>query len=185
MPVVLSLKSVGSKFNTQFEIIENGEGMFSGIIDEIVMNQMPSGVFTPPNRLMRVAAELPLLSGAVIRSNAGTIYLVGDHGISETFEGTVFKAFRLFPTNEKFDVDRPVKITDPVTGLAKSESLETVANIWGIYQPQPEIFDRETHVSEETGRFITNYPVLRGDTINGKRVFRVDKELGLYIAILS
>ena len=70
---MLSLKSVGEKFNTCFEIIENGVGTFSGIFDEIVMNQMPSGVFIPPNRLMRVTAELPLLSGMVIRSQARAI----------------------------------------------------------------------------------------------------------------
>jgi hypothetical protein len=182
---MLSLRNVAERFQTRFEIIENGSGTFSGIINEIVLNNPPAGIFNMPNRIVRVAPNLPLLSGMVIRSEAGTVYLVAEHGYSESWEGPIFRAFRIFPTFEKFAIERQVKQNEVVTGLPKTESLDTVATVWGIYQPQPEIFDRGTRVSDETGRFITNYPLQRGDMVRGKRVFRVDKELGLYIATLS
>ena len=183
---MLSLATISEKFHIQFEILENGEGTFSGIIDEIVMNQAPSFVFVVPRRLLRVPAELPVRSGMVVRSEGGAIYMVGDHGESESFEGTVFKAFRLFPTHERWIVYRRMKTIDIVTSLPMDEGEPVeVANIWGSYEPLPEQFDRETRVAAETARFITNYALEPGDIVAGKRVFRVDKELGLYIATLS
>lgn len=182
---MLSLASIDDKFNIRFEIIENGSGTFGGIIDEIVMNQAPSFVFVTPRRLLRVPADLPVRSAMVIRSEGGAIYMVGEHGESESFQGTVFKAFRLFPTHEKWSLKRRLKTTDLVTGLEKDSEIVEVALIWGSYEPLQEQFDRETRVAAETARFITNHPIENGDIIAGKRVFRVDKELGLYIATLS
>ena len=182
---MLSLASIDDKFNIRFEILENGSGTFSGIIDEIVQNQAPSFTFVPPRRLLRVPAELPVATGMVIQSQAGAIYMVAEHGESESFEGTVFKSFRLFPTHEKFSVKRTMKIAETVTNLPKSQEPVEIANIWGTYEPQPEMFDRETRVSEETARFITNFPIEMGDEVAKKKVFRVDKQLGLYIATLS
>ncbi len=183
---MLSVASIAEKFNITFEILENGSGTFSGIIDEIVQNQAPSFVFVAPRRLLRVTAELPITTAMVIRSEGGAIYMVGEHGESESFEGTVFKSFRLFPTHEKYDVYRRIKTVDVVTGLEKDQGEPVVvANVWGSYEPLQEQFDRETRVAAETARFITNYPIEAQDIIDGKRVFRVDRQLGLYIATLS
>jgi hypothetical protein len=182
---MLSLASIDDKFNIRFEILENGSGVFSGIIDEIVQNQAPSFVFVPPRRLLRVEAELPVETGMVIQSEGGAIYMVAEHGESESFQGTVFKSFRLFPTHEKWLLQRRMKTTDVVTDLPMDDEIVEIANIWGAYEPLPEQFDRETRVAAETARFITNYPIQREDILDKKRVFRVDKQLGLYIAVLT
>lgn len=183
---MLSLASIDDKFNIKFEIIENGSGTFSGIIDEIVQNQAPSFIFIAPRRLLRVPAFLPLTTSMVIKSEAGTNYMLGEHGFSESFEGTVFNSYRLFPTKTKFALKRRMKTVDVVTGLPKDDGQPIdIANIWGSYEPTQEQFDRETRVAAETARFITNYPIKMEDIIDNKRVFRVDYELGLYIATLS
>lgn len=182
---MLSLQSIDDKFNITFEILENGSGTFKGIIDEIVMNQAPSFVFVPPRRLLRVPATLPLNTSMIVRSQAGTVYMLGEHGFAESFQGTVFNSFRLFPTHDRYAIMRRVAVNDAVTGLKKDDSVIQVATVWGSYEPLPEAFDRETRVAAETARFITNHPIERGDIIDGKRVFRVDKLLGLYIATLS
>lgn len=181
---MLSLASIDDKFNIRFEVIENGSGTFGGIIDEIVQNQAPSFIFVPPRRLLRIPAELPVETGMVIRSEGGAIYFTAEHGESETFQGTVFKSFRLFPTHDKFFLKRRMKTIDVVTNLEVDDEIVDIANIWGAYEPQPEAFDRETRVAAETARFITNYAIKREDIIDDKRVFRVDKQLGLYIATL-
>lgn len=183
---MLSLNSIDEKFKIVFEIIENGTGTFHGIIDEIVQNQAPSFVFVPPRRLIRIEAQLPIDTSMVIRSQGGAIYMLAEHGESESFQGTVFKSFRLFPTHEKWKVMRRMPVVELVTGL-KSDDGEPVevANIWGSYEPLQEAFDRETRVAAETARFITNSEIKQGDIIDHKRVFRVDKQLGLYIATLS
>lgn len=182
---MLSLASVDDKFHIKFDIVENGIGSFSGIIDEIVQNQAPSFVFIAPRRLLRVPAMLPLNTAMVIRSQAGTHYMLGEHGFAESFQGTVFNSFRLFPTSNRFALKRRFKNVDLVTGLAKDETIQTVKEIWGSYEPLQEQFDRETRVAAETARFISNNELLQGDIIDGKRIFRVDRELGLYIATLS
>src|SRR5881628_2299167 len=139
---MLSLASVGEKFDIRFEIIENGSGTFSGIIDEVPMNQSASANFSLPRRLLRVTAQLAILAGMVVRSQAGAVYIVGEHGESESFESTVFKSFRLFGTHDKFSVKRSVKTIDLVTNLPVTDGEPTeVANIWGTYEPLPELFD--------------------------------------------
>jgi hypothetical protein len=184
---MLSLASTDEKFKTRFEIIENGQGVFAGIIDEISQTQVPSYVFSPPRRLLRVDKLLPLSTKMILRTQGGTIYLIGQHGDSETAQGTVFRSFRLFQSTKRYHWERRVSRTHPVTGLAMTEDVVnmTPPYIYGSYEPTPEAFDRETHVSIETARFITNQPIQRQDRIDGKDVVRVDEQLGLFIATLE
>lgn len=184
---MLSLKGADERFKTAFEVIENGAGVFTGVIDEISQSQVPSYVFSSPRRLLRIERLLPINTSMVIRTAGGTTYLVGQHGDSESTEGVVFRSFRLFEPTGRYKWERPVRALEPVTGLKQSESLQPMvpAMIWGSYEPTQEAFDREYHVANETARFITNQPVQRQDRIGGKDVIRVDKQLGLYIATLA
>lgn len=185
---MLSLASSDDKFKTSFEIIENGVGVFKGIIDEISQTQVPSYVFSPPRRLLRVDKLLPLTTKMILRTQGGTIYLIGQHGDSETAQGVVFRSFRLFQADEhKFHWQRRVSVQHSVVKLKETENIQdmTPAYIWGSYEPTPEQFDRETHISNETARFITNHPLQRQDRIDGKDVVRVDEQLGLFIATLG
>lgn len=184
---MLSLGSVDERFKTRFEIIENGSGIFTGIIDEISQTQVPSYVFSPPRRLLRVEKDLPISTTMILRSEGGTVFLIGMHGDSETSQGTVFRSYRLFQAIDRFHWQRRITDSDAVTGLAKTDGLQDMSPsyIWGSYEPTPEQFDRETHVSIETARFITNQPLLRQDRVDGKDVVRVDHQLGLYIATLE
>jgi hypothetical protein len=184
---MLSLASVDDKFRTRFEIIQNGAGVFTGIIDEISQTQVPSYVFSPPRRLLRVEKLLPLSTKMILRTQGGTIYLIGQHGDSETAQGTVFRSFRLFQSTKLFRWERRQATTNIVTGLPETDQMVPMdpALIYGSYEPTPEAFDRETKVSIETARFITNQPIKRQDRIDGKDVIRVDEQLGLFIATLE
>lgn len=184
---MLTLDSADEKFKTRFEIIENGTGVFHAIIDEISQNQVPAYVFSLPRRLLRIDKNLPLSTRMILRTQGGTIFLIGRHGDSETFQGTVFRSFRLFEATQKYHWQRRVLKANRLTGLAESESLQDMqpAYIWGSYEPTPEAFDRETHVANESARFITNHPIQRQDRVDGKDVIRVDEQLGLFIATLS
>lgn len=182
---MIGLKCIDDQFEIEFSIIENGSGNFKGIIDEISQTQAPSYVFSPPRRILRVNPRLLLSTSMIIRSPGGTTYMMGEHGDSETSEGVVFKSFRLFETHTRFPVERRTQVVDAFTGLKKDSVQTQVTTIWGAYEPLPEVFDREIRVPTETARFITNYPLQRQDIIEGKSVFRVDKQLGLYIATLT
>jgi hypothetical protein len=184
---MLNLENVDEKFKTIFEIIENGSGIFKGIIDEISQTQVPAYVFSPPRRLLRVHKNLPISTSMIIKTQGGTIFIVGYNGDSETAQGTVFRSFRLFQSPQKFRWQRIQEYIEPVTGLRGDTALQDMnpAYIYGSYEPTPEQFDRETHISIETARFITNQPIRRQDQIDGKNVVRVDHQLGLYIATLE
>jgi len=185
---MLSLRSSDDRFKIRFEIIENGSGVFSGVIDEISQTQVPNYVFSLPRRLLRVDKGLPINTSMVVLSQGGTPYMIGEHGDSEAPEGMVFRSYRLFEPSGKYSWRRPTKVVDVVTGLPKSDELQnmTPATIWGLYEPnQREAFDREYYVSTEQASFITNQPIKRQDRIDGKDVIRVDYRLGLYIATLS
>lgn len=184
---MLSLATSDDKFYTKFEIIENGSGVFSGIIDEISQTQVPAYVFSQPRRLLRIEKNLPVKTNMVLRTQGGTVFLIGENGDSETAQGVVFKSFRLFQAIKKYHWQIKKSIVEPVTGLKGDEKLidAPVPYIWGSYEPTPESFDREVKVAVETARFITNHPIQRQDYIEGKNVVRVDYQLGLYIAVLS
>lgn len=184
---MLNLGNADSKFRTRFQVIENGTGVFTGIIDEISQTQVPAYVFSPPRRLLRVNRNLPINTTMVIRTQGGTVFLVGENGDSETAQGTVFRSFRLFQAIKRYRWQRKSQYIEAVTGLEGDITLVDHGSgfVWGSYEPTPEQFDRETHVSIETARFITNQPLERQDVIDGKNVVRVDYQLGLYIATLS
>lgn len=184
---MLSLENADERFKIKFEVIENGLGTFGGVIDEI--NQVPgsTAVFSAPRRILRVDKLLPINTRMVVRTQGGTVCLVGLHGDSESFQGTVFRSFRLFQATNKYSWERRVSEIDTVTQLPKTEGMRPMdpPMIWGSYEPTPELFDREHRVPIETARFITNHPVQRQDRIDGKDVARVDYQLGLYIATLA
>lgn len=185
---MLSLRTSDDRFKIKFEIIENGSGIFSGVIDEIAQSQVPNYVFSLPRRLLRVDKGLPINTAMVVRTQGGTPYMIGEHGDSEATEGLVFRSYRLFEPSGKYSWKRTTKVYDQVTNLLKSEDLVDMepATIWGLYEPtQREAFDREYYVSQEQASFITNQPIKRQDRIDGKDVIRVDYRLGLYIATLS
>jgi hypothetical protein len=184
---MLGFNNIDEKFRTKFEIVENGSGVFTGVIDEISQTQVPSYVFSPPRRLLRVDRRLPLNTTMVLRTNGGTVFLIGHHGDSETNQGTVFRIYRLFEPTKTYHWQRRTQYVDPVTLLQADDGMHDMspAYIWGSYEPTPEQFDRETHVSIETARFITNQPIQRQDHLDGKSVVRVDYQLGLYIATLE
>lgn len=182
---MITLENVDNRFEIEFSVIQNGSGRFKGVIDEISQTQAPSYVFSQPRRILRVKPGLLISSTMVIRSAGGTNYLIGNHGDSENAEGTIFRSFRLFETHTLYSLQRRLKVTEPITGLREDTELDEIAQIWGTYEPLPEMFDRETRVAAETARFITNYPIQRQDVIDNKSVFRVDQQLGLYIATLA
>jgi hypothetical protein len=184
---MLSLSSADEKFKTKFQIIENGVGVFRGVMDDPTQSLGGASSLLPPRNVLRVERNLPIRSNMVIQSEGGTVYLLGHHGVSEGMQGVVFRSFLLLQALRKFHWQRPFHEIEPLTQLKGTEGLKemTPPFIWGTYEPLQEQFDRELHISSETGRFITNQPIQMQDRIDGRNVVRVDQQLGLYIATLG
>lgn len=180
-----SLPRADDRFATPLTVIEGGSGQFRGVITEPSQGEVPSYQFNLPRRLLRVDAATPIAAGMVVRSHDGTVFMIGQHGDSETSHGPAFRSFRLFEASQKFSWKRRGKVTDTRTGLTKDSVLADQPEIWGVYEPSPEMFDRQMRTSFESGRFITNADVQRDDVVNGMKVSRVDIQLGLRLCQLG
>ena len=177
-----SLRKVNDRFVDRIEVIEGGSGFFQGIIDEPSQGTIPAYQFTSPRRLVRTNPGVPLKAGMVIRAVGGATYIVGDLGDSDD----IFQSFRLFETTGQYVWKARAKAIDPVTELPMENGTTEKGIIWGTYEPgAQETFDRQLHLDFETGRFITNAMLQRDDIVNEKRVTRVDRVLGLSLAVLS
>lgn len=180
-----SLSAVNRRFTTRFEIVEGGSGYFNAVINEPGQGEVPAYQFNLPRRLLRVEDGIPVNTGMVIRDPEGTVYMLGKHGSSESRGKTLFRSFRMFEANAQYTWEKRSKEVDPITKLQKDTGLVVHAMIWGCYEPSPEVFDRAVRTNFETGRFITNRLVDRDDVIDGRKVTRVDEQLGIYICTLG
>lgn len=180
-----SLSRVDTRFQTTFSIIEGGSGSFRGVITEPGQGEVPSYQFNLPRRLLRVPESLPLTSGQVVQDSIGTTFMLGEHGASEVRGEVLFRNFRMFQATGQFSWQKRKKKIDLVTRLETDDGLADQPDVWGVYEPSPEMFDRALRSGFEVGRFITNRAVARDDMVDSRKVSRVDQQLGVYICTLG
>jgi hypothetical protein len=179
------LSSTDSRFTTTFTIIEGGSGSFRGIITEPGQGEVPSFQFNLPRRLLRVSPDLALTTAMVVRDQAGAVYMLGKHGSAHMGDEVLFRNFRLFEASKQFSWQSRGSTIDPVTRLKRDTALTAAVPIWGAYEPGLERFDRGMQSAFELGRFITNRTIGRDDIVDGRKVTRVDEQLGLQIVALG
>lgn len=180
-----SLQRADDRFGTRLSIIEGGSGQFTGVVSEPGQGEVPAYQFNLPRRLLRVAATMPVKAGIVIRSPEGTVWMLGSHGTAEGHQGALFRTFRLFEASQQFSWQKRGKTIHPVTKLEQDAGLVDQPPVWGAYEPSPEMFDRQMRTSFEAGRFVTNADVKINDVIDGRKVSRVDIQLGLRLCTLG
>jgi hypothetical protein len=180
-----SLSRTHSRFTTSFTIIEGGSGVFQGIITEPGQGEVPSFQFNLPRRLLRVSPDLALSTAMVVRDQAGAVYMLGKHGSAHMGDDQLFRNFRLFEASKQFPWQTRGRTIDPVTKLKRDTALTEPTMIWGAYEPGLERFDRGMQTSFELARFITNRVLNRDDLVDGRKVARVDEQLGLQIVALG
>lgn len=184
---MVSLKTVGERFYIYFDVIEGGVGRVRGLLSETEQQAQPSYVFVQPRHVFRAPFPTPLKPSMVIRSPSGDVYLVGDNGPSETREGTLWQSFRLFEATGRYSWKRRETIDDSITNL-KRDTMEPadMGTIWAALEPlDREVVDREMRQSFEQRRVITGADIKSGDTIDNRKVTKVDTQLGLRIGILT
>lgn len=180
-----SLRKTDDRFGTMLSLIEGGSGVFQGIITEPGQGEVPAYLFNLPRRILRVDAATPVREGMVVRAHSGTVWMLGKHGDSETMFGSTFRSLRMFEAEGRFKWKRRGKKIDPVTKLPLDSGLVDQPDVWGAYEPAPEMFDRQVRVGFETGRFITPADIQLNDEVDGMKVARVDLQLGLRLVTLG
>ena len=181
----MRIKSFIKKFETEFDVIENGTGKFFGALEDLDLSEGPSVSWVAPRRILKVNPKLHLKARMVIQSKAGIKYMIANFSTSETAMGVAFKAFRLYEATSVATLTRRTTVTDARTGMKREGPLSDPIQIYVSYEPLQEAFDRELRVPNEKTRIITNYPVKNGDIIDGETVIEVHDALGLFGAILG
>ena len=183
---MVSLASVGRRYEVQFSVVEGGTGIVRGILSETDQASQPSYVFVQPRHVLRTAAATALDSGMVIRSPGGAVFIVGDNGPSEQTEGTLWNSFRLFEPTGRYAWTRRSKVMDPIAKQMKEGPIQQIGMIWAALEPlDREAPDLTMRVSFEQSRLITGSPVLQGDLVDNRTVTKLDKQMGLAIGVVT
>ena len=183
---MVSLKTVGERFDILFRVIDGGSGLVTGILSETDQNAQPSYIFVNPRHVLRTAYPTAVRIGMVLETMSGTKFIVGDNGPSENWRGTLFQSFRLFEPTGQYSWKRRTQVTDPITKAKREGPLQDLGMIWAAIESMDrEVNDSRLRQSFEQNRFITGAPVKSDDLIDNRAVTKVDKQLGLQIGVLT
>jgi hypothetical protein len=183
---MVSLKSVGRRFEIPFTVIAGGSGMVRGILSETDQNAQPAYVFVQPRHVLRTMSPTAIKVGMVITSPTGAPFIVGANGPSENWHGTLFDSFRLFEPTGQFRWTRRKTTTDPITNQERDDGVTSFGLIWvAIEAMEREVMDSRLRTSFEQSRFITGADVRSDDLIDNRAITKVDKQLGLSIGVLT
>lgn len=178
------LSKVQSRFEINLTIPATGQ-VFRGAIDEPPQGEPPALRFNIPRRVLRV--QLPSIAaiGQLVTTPAGVEFILGYHGLSESRDTTLFKAFRLFTVTHRLSWSRRVLATHPVSGVAVDTAPTSLGMIPGVLEPDRQTYDKGISQTFPTYNFVTNAAVLVDDEVDGKKVVRADQELGLTLCELQ
>lgn len=181
-----SLSKVGRRFEVPFTIVEGGSGVVRGVVSEADQKQIPVYAFVNPRHVLRTPLKTALRSGMVLRSPAGTHYIVGNNGPSEQPEGTIWQSWRLFEATAQVQWKRRVKVIDTITQLERDDGYTDPVTIWAAIEPiDREVSDFRMSASFEQSRVITGKQILHDDLINDRKVTRAESALGVTIGVLT
>lgn len=180
------LKQIGDRFHIPFKVIENGDGVLMGTISETEQSSQPSYVFVRPRHVFRTPDPTACKAGITIESPYGEKYMVGENGPSDTWRGRLWRSFRVFEPSGLYEWKGDTKTLDPITKTETNGPPEVKGTIYAAIEAiDREQSDREMREFFEQSRFITTHPVKQGDTLDNRVISKVDKQLGLYIGVLT
>ena len=183
---MLTLKTVGRTFEVPLRVVEGGTGTIYGVLSEAPQDTIPSYIFVPSRRVLRVTWPTALKFGQVVEAAAGTRFILGSNGSSEQPEGVLWQGFRLFEVTQKVRWTRRGKVIDPITRLEKEGVDIDMGLISVAIEPTDrEDAERRIHTSVEKARFIAGADIQPDDMLGNYKVVRSDLQLGLKIGMLS
>lgn len=181
-----NLATLNDRFMVKLTVIEGGRGAVHGLLTETDQTQIPAYTFVNPRRILRTPFVTALRTGMVLRSPSGEVYIVGENGASDSPQGTIWQSWRLFEASGQFTWKRRTMLVDPVTHLDREGAEEDKGLIWVAIEPlDREAPDRRLRLSFEQDRFICGADIKSDDIINGKKVVRIDRVLGIKLGILT
>jgi hypothetical protein len=172
----------------RFEItftLEGTETTFRGMINEPPSGEPPAQRFNIPRRLLLVGLPSIAEVGQLVHSPAGEVFMLGEHGLSESRDIALFKQFRLFVVTHRLAWKRRALVTHPVSGVVVDDDLVDMGLAVGTLEPERATFDRGLAMRASTYNFTTVAPVQVDDVVGDKKVVQVDDVLGLKLCELQ
>lgn len=180
------LKTAGDRFHIPFKVIENGTGIIEGTVSETEQSSQPSYVFVRPRHVFRTPYPSACRAGITIESPYGEKYIVGENGPADTWRGRLWESFRVFEPSGKYTWSGKRTKLDPITKVEVRDDPEDFGEIYAAIESiDREQSDREMREFFEQSRFITAHPVKQGDSLDNRVISKVDKQLGLYIGVIT
>ena len=141
----------------------------------------PGAEYKHPNVTCRVDHASLIQSGQVIRTPGGEHFLVTDH--SKTID---WRTHHLFMCDREVTWARPTTTTDTVTRLPRQGATPTsMGTLWVMWERvRREFLDLNVRISQETHLIATGADIHRDDLLDGMKVTRVDRALGVQIVEL-
>jgi hypothetical protein len=178
-----------TKLNRRFEIpltvVEGGSGIVMGSVTEADQKQLPVNVFINPRHVLRTSAVTAVKPGMVLRTPAGSHFIVGNNGPSDQPEGTIWQSWRLFEATEQLLWQRRTQTVDPVTQLKRDSGPEDLGMIWvAVEMLARQISDYRTSQNFEQSQIITGQAIQTDDLLGGRKVTRAVEAMGVIVGAL-
>lgn len=137
--------------------------------------------YSAPRSILRTRAETEIQPGTVVISRSGgPLYIIGEHFAAEPD----YRSWRVFLVEAEYSWSRPTHSKDALLGLEKTKkAMDDLGTVYVSIEYDRRMFtDPGLRLKTERITLITNKAVQVGDLINGERISRVTRDLGLYIA---
>jgi hypothetical protein len=143
----------------------------------------PGAEYATPSFTARVRPDSLVLPGQVLQLGGG------DHSLTAIHSATAdWRTLHLFRCDRQVRWERPVPITDTLTGLARAGAPPALmkADLWVMWERvRREFTDLNIRIAQERHLVATGADVQLGDLINGSTVDRVSDAMGVNILELK
>lgn len=178
--MVIGLGNVGRRHESTFRT-EAGYP-FPGILLPVPERSVPSYDFSENRQILRVRFDCPVDTGAIVLDPAGRRFLLADNDTGAIGDRVLYRSHRAFPLNHQAEWAREATILDPLTRLPKGTGKQALGPVWVLREVHGrERADNYFKVAEEMHRIITAAPVLLNDLLDGVKIKRVNRVLGVWL----
>lgn len=130
--------------------------------------------FLTARRFLTVARKSTATAGSVVIAQTGERFLLGEHVQYDDI--TTFKAYVV---DKQVIWTRSTKQKDRATGLEKDGIPDPMGTLWVSLEAINQTTDFQ--ISSDVLRFATGQDVQLGDLIDGKRITRIIRQIGLKV----
>jgi hypothetical protein len=179
---VLSLKTVGRRFASEFETTTGFR--FRGTLQPVPEGSANAS-FLSPRLWLKVETDVDINAGDQIVDPAGRRLLLGANDQAFWSDDPIYKSFRCFVLDHRVSWWRATLLTDTLTGLQHATGKQDLGMIWVLLEPDRSYLDGTLRVAPNNANLLTGEDIRLGDEIDGRIVKRINTVLGVTLAEIA